>query len=111
MIQLEYDVYQASGIVLASFLLYFVFHYRDKRKEIKLGLLIFAYIRDINALLTKKLLTDWIDLTIPQKLDMLKSIYDVILGYDEVLENDRKGSNETIAKITELFEPSEVTKK
>jgi hypothetical protein len=89
MLQLEYDLYQAVGIVCASFILYIVFHYRDKRKELKLGLLIFAYIRDINTLLTHKLLNEWINLSIPQKLDMLKSIYDVILSYDDILKGDK----------------------
>lgn len=95
MIQLEYDVYSALGIVIGSLLLYVILHFPAKRKELKLGLLIFAYIRDITKLLTFKLLGDWRNLSIPQKLDRLKSIYDVIISFDEirVVHDDKKSEN------------------
>jgi hypothetical protein len=94
LIQLEYDVYQAIGIIIGSFALYLATKIPSKRKELRLGLLLYAYVRDISSLLIHKLSNDWVDLSIPQKLDMLKGLYDLIMQYDDVIVNGKK-KNET----------------
>lgn len=54
-----------------------------------MGLLLFAYVRDIYKLITSKLITEWSEYSIPQKLDMLKAIYDTIESFSEVKQSKK----------------------
>ena len=72
----------ATGLV--SVLVYLAIKNREYRNNIRLGLLIYAYIRDINRLLINRMNVKWSRLSMPDKLDRLKSIYDLIDTFDQI---------------------------
>jgi hypothetical protein len=82
MVALDIGLLESLIVFVGGLLLYVIIRAPDYRKQLKIGLLLFAYVRDISNLLLHKLLGDWKELSIPNKLDRLKAIYDLIESFD-----------------------------
>lgn len=89
---LDVDYIWSIVVFIGGLILYISFKIPDYRKRTKLGLLLYAYIRDISKLLTYKLEVDWDNLSMPEKLDVLKSVYDLIEEISK-LKIDKLNSN------------------
>lgn len=68
----------------ASVAIYIIIRNKEYKYNVQLGMLIYAYIRDINKLLVSRLSKNWKDLSMPDKLDRLKAIYDLIDSFDRI---------------------------
>jgi hypothetical protein len=69
-------------------------------KNVQIGTVLFAYIRNISGLIIHKMLNDWKDLPLPVKIDRLQQVYYLIDSYDQV--DFRKYSKDENVDLTKL---------
>jgi hypothetical protein len=84
MVNLDFSLIYALAVFVGSCLVYLVLNFPKTKKNVRIGFLLYAFIRDIDKLLTNKVLNDWNDLPLPRKLDFLKAIYDTIDNLDAI---------------------------
>lgn len=84
------EIFTATIFVFFG-VLYSIHKFYTFLKNVKIGTLLFAFIRDINKLLHVKLMKEWSDLPLTAKLDRLRAIYDLIEQFDslEVPKNQK----------------------
>lgn len=99
-----FSIGSVIAIVLAQLVLTFYRLYRDRG----MGLLLFAFVRDLQKLVKCKLQNEWRDLPLSKKLDRLRSLYDIIdsledslseVDLDDVNSEDLKVLQSEVGKI------------
>lgn len=100
--------YQAYIVSAASFvsliIVYTAIKLPSAKDKYQVGLLLFAFVRDLNKLLLFLLRNDWYDLPLTQKLDRLKAIYDLILNFDSI-----KVEKQNVDPITKTLNELEIS--
>lgn len=100
--EMDWNAMYSVIVFISGLVLYLTLKIPQLRKQAKLGLLLTAYVRDISALLFNKLLHDWFRLSIPDKLDRLKALYDLIESFETMQVNDKTDVNELNKLINDI---------
>lgn len=86
--------------IISGVILLVLYRFPEYKKQLKIGMLLLSFIRDINALLIKKMTTEWNNLSVLDKVNILTQVYELINNYSD---KDLDENEPTIA--SEIYDP------